>query len=72
MTTPDIIDTLDTLKGHIDRLSTDEQFAKHFALVHCVRALRRCMDADGLSPHTRQQARSAYRMAAAAAGMNHE
>lgn len=72
MNRPDLIDHLEGLKAGLERIDQDEPTAMRFALVHCVRALRYCKDADGLTPTRRKEVKSAYRMAAAAAGMDHD
>lgn len=66
---PDILDTIEELKSHLDNMDKDEMASAHIVIAHCLRALRFAKDAEGLSPTRRQSARSAYRMAAAFLGV---
>lgn len=67
-----ILDDLERLKASLTRIDEDETASLHLALASCVKALRFAKDADGLSPSRRQAARSAYRLGAAALGIEAE
>lgn len=59
--------TADLLKA-LEHLQTDERINDKLVITSCYQALKRCVEAEGLSPDARRQVRSAYRMAGAAIG----
>ncbi len=69
---PDLIDALDVVRDELSRIDEDENASARIVIAHCMKALRYAKDADGLAPDRRKQARSAYRMACAHMGVEHE
>lgn len=67
-----VLEQIDALRTQVEHLvDTSEAASKDIALMHCVKALRHAMNADGLTPTRRTEARSAYRMGMAALGLEH-
>lgn len=58
----------DLLKA-LESLQSDERINDKLVISSCFLALKRCIDAEGLSPNARVQVRSAYRMAGVALGV---
>ena len=57
------------LLAAIERLQTEQRINDQLVISSAMKALGRCVEADGLSPSARQQVRSAYRMCRAAMGI---
>lgn len=53
----------------LERLQTEQRVNDKLVIGTAMRALGRCVEADGLSPSARQQVRSAYKMCQAAMGV---
>ena len=66
----DAIDKLTDAKEALERLDQLSECEVRFALVHCVRALRKVQGAD-MTPTTSTEVRSSYRMGCGALGMEH-
>lgn len=66
-----IADVVQVLGGTSERYELDEESAKHFALAHCVKPLRKAATGT-MTDGDRREAKSAYRMACAALGLDHE
>jgi hypothetical protein len=71
MTIDEILSRIDGAREALAAMEVSDEASTKIALAHCVAALRHAKDADGLTPTRRQQAKSAYRMGAAALGLDH-
>ncbi len=67
----DAIDAIAAARDELEKLDKLSECEVRFALVHCVRALRKVQGSD-MTPTTRTEVRSSYRMGCAALGMDHE
>lgn len=57
------------LLREIEDLQTTQRVNDQLVITSAMRALRRCIEADGLSPSARKEVQSAYRMCRAALGL---
>lgn len=64
-----VLDDIDALKASLTKLDECEAEAVKFAAVHAVRPLRFAMNADGLTPTRRKEAKGAYELLCAALGL---
>lgn len=57
------------LLRQIEDLQAVDRINDQLVIASCMKALRRCIEADGLSPSARKEVQSAYRMCKAAMGL---